>query len=202
MNLKKSPEDKDVLENPESQVQTCPNCWYDFLPDFWCKNCWYLVLNNSDFKAFNKEELIEDKYSSKNKISNIKKHFDDLVNFILKVNKFSYKNFISYKIEIFQYKVRKIYFYYNNSSFLVSIDYDLIDKEIFERDFSETCPDDRNRRYFLKGIDNLRILSIQKKVSVWYDEKKISPNYYSYLWMNSIDVYNFIKKLLNNFHKI
>lgn len=170
------------------QTEICPNCGNDFFSSYWCKNCWYMIFENNY-----KNQSILDLQS--NTISKIHKLLP-----ITRKYSFVFWNFKSYKIEIFQGKIKKIYFHYNKNSFLVCIDYDLVDKKIIEKDFYETNVNDRFREYFLKKIKNIKIKMIQRKVKVWFGEIKKSRNYYKYLWLDENNLKNYIFNLLNYFH--
>jgi len=128
------------------------------------------------------------------------KKVEKLVNSSQNYN-FNHWNYSSYKIEIENEKVSKIYFSVWENKFLVYLNYDFFKKEIKRFDYTETNKDDRE--IFIEEIilKNLKILWIQKKVKVWYGEFKKNPNYFRYLWVDYNWLRVFIEKLLKNYHK-
>ncbi len=115
---------------------------------------------------------------------------------------FNFWNYSSYKIEVENGKISKIYFSVWENKFLVYLkNYDFSKKEIKRFDYTETNKDDREKFIEDISVKNLKILWIQKKVKVWYGEFKESPNYFRYLWVDYNWLRAFIEKLLENYHK-
>ena len=161
--------------------RTCPECDYKFLDIYWNN----LDTNWTNTKLF---ETFEE---------NNKDNFE----------KYSFQkwNFRIYSIKISNGKINNIKFkfssYWKEYSFLIGIDYDLKIEEITENNFYETDPEEREKKYKILKIKNLKIYEIFEKAKVGYKEKKYSPNYFNYLWLNKRNLSSFIYSFLEHFHK-
>lgn len=106
----------------------------------------------------------------------------------------------SYKIEVNNEKISKIYFQIWNQKFLVYIDYNINKKIIHWYNYTETDKDEREQFFTQIEIKNLKILWIQQKVKVWYSELKYSWNYFKHLWLDNYSLTIFLEELIKKFH--
>jgi len=189
-------EEKSIFENLEAQTyDKCPNCDSPdtfLLPQRICTECGYSLEHN------NIKKNIEDK--SKELVDNFN---NKAINKKLNINNWilsSYEIIINeWKIEYIKFKLKKKQ---KEHKFIVNIKYQLIEKEKKYIDISETRREDREQVISTKTIENLSIKSIAEKAKSWYKEKKKSPNYFTYLWLDYYKTIKLIEKVLKHFHQI
>ena len=109
---------------------------------------------------------------------------------------FHFDNFHWYKIELLNWKIRRIYFKMWEQSYLANVEYDYHIKKHLVRNFYSQEDDSEIKEFILK---NFRILSLQKKDNVWYWWVN-KPEYSKNIWLNYQKVSKFSEKLIENFH--
>lgn len=112
------------------------------------------------------------------------------------INKFHFDNFHWHKIELFNWKIRRIYFRFWENSYLLNLDYDFYIKTNTIKNFSSP-EDNQEERFFI--FKNIKILSIQKKDRVWYWRIN-RPDYVKNIWLNFQRVSQFAQELIKNYH--
>lgn len=192
--LEKNQEESSKLRKPENIVEEtkvlseavfgvykCPNCdELSYNEEKWCSECWYWVKIEETNKKYFYDENIDSKKLEKR-------------------IKFSLWNFETYKvIKDYSWKIEQVLFKFKKSKFLVYISYVKKDFELKEKLYSEQERASRDISNQIDRVLNLRIISIFKKVRNWYGEKKISANYFNFMWLNNSNLEEFIYEFLKN----
>lgn len=106
----------------------------------------------------------------------------------------------SYKVDVENGNIKKVLFHIGKESFQVFLNYRYESKDIVQRNYTETDPEEREKIIKTIQIRNLKVEWLQKKVSVWYGEFKQSANYFKHLGLDTNSLIIFLEELIKKFH--
>ena len=148
----------------------CPNCWNEnfCIETRSCPECWYSLEHNFPSPYEKLLETIEE--TDQPSIKNIIKK--------LKIKIWDYKTY-EVTINPNTQKIIQIKYYYKGKKYLVTIDYQLIEKHYDEIEYSEPeTSEEHIQHHDIAKITNLKINWIWPKVKNWYGEKIFIKRHY------------------------
>jgi len=197
-------------EEPQS-YDKCPICDSPnsfLLPQRKCINCWYNAKYDYPYPKNNnyckKIEETLSKNLGKNNNSE-KQNRQVIIHKKILKNKenFSYNNFTTHTLEIQNWNLIAIRFYYQNKekkyNFRIEISYKIEIKDYSYKDFSETKKEERIKKVNLTKIKNINIARIQEKAKVWF--KDYSPNK-KIIINHRKELNRFVEKVLENYYNL